>query len=354
MADEARLEADGHGGASVGEGRDPARLAVLGAGAIAQIVHLPTLAQMSGVQVTGVCDVDRQKARAIATRFGVPRVYDADDDVFEDDAVQGVIICTPSHLHEEQAIAALESGKHVLVEKPLAFTPAGAERVVEAAERAGRSVMVALNNRYRADLRALKSFTTTRELGDIFLVKGGQLNRKVRVIRPTWRHRVATAGGGALMDLGVQVLDLCLWLLDYPDVRRVVCRTHAGEGMEVEDAAAVFLEVAGGGIVSVEVTWSLMAARDRQYLQLLGTRGSGSILPLSVQKEMEHGLLDVTPQIPPGRSNIYTMTYREQLDQFVGVIAGAIEVALPREQIQLMEILALAYRSAETGAQVDV
>ncbi len=329
-------------------------LAVLGTGAIAQIVHLPTLAQLPGVRVAGVCDIDRQKARAIATRFEIPRVYGSDAEVFADQTVQGVIICSPSHLHEEQVIAAVESGKDVLVEKPLALTPAGAERVVQAAEQSGRSVMVALNNRYRSDVRALKSFIATGELGDIVLVKCGQLNRKIRLVRPTWRHRRATAGGGALMDLGVQVLDLCLWLLDYPVARRLVCHTHPGEGAEVEDTAVLVVELEGGAVLSVEVTWSLLAARDRQYLQILATHGSGSILPLAVHKEMEHGLLDVTPQLPPGHANIYTATYRDQLEQFASVIRGDAKAALPREQIRLMELISLAYQSADSGREIDM
>ncbi len=337
---------------TAGADRETIRVALLGTGAIAQIVHLPTLSQMSAVDVIGVCDPEQQKARSIAQRFGIPRVYEDDDQVFRDPEVQGVIICSPTYLHEEQTVAALEAGKHVLVEKPLALTPAGAERVVRAAEDADRSVMIAFNNRYRSDIRALRGFTSGGELGDVFLVKGGLLNRKVRVVRPTWRHRKATAGGGALMDLGVQTVDLCLWLLGYPKATRVVCHTHSTEGLEVEDAAALLVELETGTSLSVEVSWALLAARDRQYLQILGARGSASILPLSVHKETDHGLIDVTPQLAPGRSNIYTATYREQLDHFADVIRGVRECDLPREQIGLMEMITLAYRSAEEGREV--
>ncbi len=331
---------------------DAVRLAVLGTGAIAQVVHLPTLSQMPGVSVHGVCDIDRQKARAIAARFGIPRVYESDADVFDDPDVDGIIICSPSHLHEEQVIAGLDAGKHVLVEKPLALTPAGVERVLRAAEVADRSVMVALNNRYRADCRALKVFAGNGELGELFLVKSGQMNRKVRVIRPTWRHRLATSGGGALMDLGLQMLDLALWVLGYPAPRRIVCHTHPGEGMEVEDAAALLVELEGGCVVSVEATWSLLAARDRQYLHLLGSRGSASLSPLAVHKEVEHGLLDVTPQLEAGRTNVYTGTYRDQLDHFAGVMAGTRVAPLPEEQVRLMELITAAYRSARDGVEV--
>src|SRR5690606_16895853 len=183
------------------EGRT--RVALLGLGAIAQVVHLPILSQLENAELVAACDADHSKAKAIAGRFGIPRVYRTDEEVFRADDIDCVVICTPSHLHEPQAIAALEGGKHVLVEKPLALDAAAAERVIAAAERADRSVMVAMNNRYRPDAAALKPFADGGELGEVFLVRGAWLNRKVRIVRPTWRHRKQTAGGGAMMDLGV-------------------------------------------------------------------------------------------------------------------------------------------------------
>jgi predicted dehydrogenase len=330
------------------------QIAVLGTGAIAQVVHLPTLAQMHGVRTKGVCDVDFNKATALARRFNIPTVYRRDEEVFAAPDVDGVVICSPSHLHEGQAIAALQGGKHVLVEKPLSLTAEGAKRVIDAARAADRRVMVALNGRYRADARSVRTFVTNGELGQVFLLRAGQLNRKVRLLRPTWRHRRRTSGGGALMDLGVQVLDLCMWMLDYPKVRRIICQTHPGEGMEVEDTAAILLETEAGASIAVEVSWSLLGARDRQYLHLLATRGSASLVPLAVHKELEHGLVDVTPQIPPGRWNVYTATYRDQLEHFAAVVAGKRDCVPPTEQIQLMELIALAYRSAERGEEVRV
>ena len=330
-----------------------ARVALLGLGAIAQVVHLPILSQLEDVDLVGACDADFAKARAIAGRFGIPRVFRTDEEVFVSDDIDAVVICTPSHLHESQAIAALEGGKHVLVEKPLALDAAAAERVVAAAERTGLSLMVAMNNRYRPDAMALKPFADGGELGELFLVRGAWLNRKIRIVRPTWRHRKATAGGGAMMDLGVQTLDLALWLLGFPKVRSIVSHMHRGEGLEVEDTAAMMLRLANGAGISLTVTWNLIAERDRHYLRMLGTRGSGAISPLAVYKEVETGLLDVTPALPPGRENPYTASYRHELQHFVHVVRGEAETALPREQIELMKTVALAYRSAEEKREIE-
>ena len=329
------------------------RIGVLGLGAIAQVVHLPILNEMPGVRLMAVCDVDHAKARMIAARFGIPRVPQTDEQVFRSDDLDAIVICTPSHLHHSQSIAALESGKHVLVEKPLALDSDSAARVIAAAESSGRALMVAMNNRYRPDAAALHPFASGGELGEIFLVRGAWLNRKMRLVRPTWRHRRATAGGGALMDLGVQTIDLALWLLNFPQVASVACHTHPGEGLEVEDTAAMLFRLKNGGALSLTVGWSLVSARDRHYLRMLGTRGSGAMSPLAVFKEVETGLLDVTPNITPGRENLYTASYRQEMEHFLECVRGEKQLPAPREQVEILRLVALAYRSAAEKREID-
>jgi predicted dehydrogenase len=309
---------------------------------------------MDGVRVVTLCDVDQPKAKAIATRFGVERVARNDDEVFAADDLDAVVIATPSHLHESQAIAALQGGKHVLLEKPLAIQPDAAERVVRAAEKTDKTLMVAMNNRYRPDTMALKPFATNGELGNVFLARGAWLNKKMRAVRPTWRHRLATAGGGALIDLGVQTLDLAMWFLNWPTVKSLVCHTHPGEGMEVEDSAAIILRLTNGSAISLSLSWSLVAERDRHYMRLLGTRGSGSIQPLQVYKEIDHhGILDVTPPLPDTNENIYTASYRAEVADFVMTARGEKPRLLPTEQVELMRLVHLAYQSAREGREVE-
>ncbi len=330
------------------------RVGVLGLGSIAQVVHLPILSQLPDVEISAVCDADVMKARTIGGRFGA-RALRTDDEVYTADDVDAIVICTPNHQHETQAIAAMEAGKHVLVEKPLALSAEACERVLQAADATGRTLMVAMNNRYRPDTLALKPFADGGELGRIFLTRGAWLNKKMRLSRPTWRHRIATAGGGALMDLGVQTLDLCLWTLGFPRAESVIAHTHAPAGAEVEDTAAILLRLQDGGAVSLTVSWTLVAERDRHYMRLLGTRGSGMIQPLAVYKEGDNGLLDVTPAIPPaGRENAYTASYRAQLGQFVGTVRAGLRAEPPREQTAVMRVVSAAYRSAEEKAEVAV
>jgi predicted dehydrogenase len=329
------------------------RVGVLGTGAIAQIVHLPILVDLPAARVEGVCDVDGNKAAAIAGRLSIPRVFASDQDLFESDDIDAIVICSPNHLHERQVVNALQAGKHVLVERPLALDARGAEAAVKAAEKAERTLVVAFNNRYRPDIRGVKSFVTAGELGDVFTIHGTWFNKKVRLRRPTWRHRKATAGGGAFMDLGVQVLDLCMWLLDYPEADRVCAHMHPGEDVEVEDAASVLVALKNGSVISVQVTWSLLAERDRHHIRVFGTAGSATTHPLQVFKEIEHGMLNATPQVAPGVENAYTASYREELRHFVAACLGRPQ-APPREQIELMRIVSAVYESAERGREVEL
>ena len=122
------------------------RIGMVGEGAIAQIAHLPVLRKMKGVEVVGICDSDGAKARALAQRMGVGDSYTDIEDLLEFAKVDAVVISTPNHLHEVHAIAALAAGAHVIVERPIALTSAGVAKVLKAAEKARRNVLVAMNH----------------------------------------------------------------------------------------------------------------------------------------------------------------------------------------------------------------
>ena len=334
--------------------RRPSRIGVLGTGAISQIVHLPILSDRDDVEVVAVSDADVPKASAIAARFGVKRVV-TDDELLKGDLVDGVVVSTPNHLHEEQALAALKAGKHVLVERPLSLTVRGVDRLLKAARKAGRVLMAGMSHRYRPDAAALASFVAGGELGPIYQVRGSWLNRKLHLNRPTWRQNRELSGGGALVDLGVPALDLCLYMVGYPRIRRVSAVIAMGE-YEVEDAALVMASTEQGLVITIEVSWSFFGSEDRQFFRVMGSEGSGSLPPLQVFKQLGGRPLDVTPHqpVPRGVENPYHASYRKELDLYVRAIAGEREVPLPEEQRTLMAVIEAAYRSAAKGREVDL
>jgi predicted dehydrogenase len=124
--------------------------------------------------------------------------------------------------------------------------------------------------------------------------------------------------------------------------------------MQVEDSAAILVRLESGAAISLSLSWGLVAERDRHYMRLLGTRGSGSIQPLAVHKEIDQGILDVTPQVPATVENMYTASYREELNDFVQVSLGNRPRELPREQVELMKLVAVAYQSAAEQRELEV
>lgn len=329
----------------------PARVAVLGTGAIAQIVHLPTLSRMRGAEVVGLSDIDGAKAATLAQRHSVPRIYDSLAQLLRDDDVDAVFVCTPSNVHEAQVIDCLRAGKYVFCERPLALTEAGATRVLEAAGDSGQ-LMVGMNQRFRPDAAAMRKLLVSGELGQIRYLRTGWLNR--RMVRPprAWRLRKSGAGGGALMDLGLQSLDLALWLLGFPQPLRVVAHLHMDPGSEVEDSAVLMLELESGTVVTVEVTWTLVADREREYLLTLGEVGSASLPPLRVFRESDEGTVDVSPPIARSPENQFTASYREEISFFLDSVRRRRAIDSPVDQINLMRIVEAAYRSAEMRSEI--
>lgn len=336
------------------EARDPIRLGIIGSGAISQVVHLPIFAERDDVELVAMADSDVHKAEVLSRRFSVPLVMDSDDLVGFDE-IDAVVLCTPNDLHEEMAIAALEAGKHVLVERPLAVTSRGAARVVDVAERTGLVLTVGMPHRYRPEAVALRSFVAGGELGDLYAVRGSWLTRSFPAIRSTWRGDPAIAGGGALIDLGIPALDLSLWIVGFPPMKRVSCVLGlSDEG--VESAATVMIETQDGVALTLNVSNRLFAGEDRYYVRVMGSEGTGSLPPLEVFKQLGGRATDVTPRQPKprGGENPYTNAYRRLLDDFVRCVAGLSDVTLPREQVQVMALVEAAYRAAETGREVEV
>jgi predicted dehydrogenase len=334
------------------EGGDAVRVGVIGTGAISQVVHVPIFAEREDVDLLAVSDADPHKARALADRFRVPFVLN-DDDLIGHDELDAVAICTPNHLHEEMAIAALDAGKHVFVERPLSTTSQGAQRVIDVAERAGKVLVVGMPHRFRPGVAALRNFIAGGELGDLYAVRGSWMTRLMPGSRHTWRYDKKEAGGGALIDLGVPALDLCFWLIGFPAMKRVSCVTTTVESA-VEDAATLMAESVDGVALTLEVSNRLFAGEDRYYARVMGTEGSGSLPPLEVFKQVGGRPIEVTPRQPrpQGGENPYQNAYRRLLDDFVQSVAGRSDSELPREQVALMRFIEAAYGSAEAGREV--
>ena len=331
--------------------KDSVRLGVVGAGAIAQLAHIPVLSRMRVAELVAVCDNDRPKARALADRFGVPDVFTDIEDLLELDELDAVVIATPNHLHEPHALSALAAKRHVLCERPLALSSRGVERILAAASRADRKVSVANNHRYRTDVQTLSRFIAGGELGKIVGMRGGSYTFK----RPSegWRFRRVESGGGAFLDQGVPLLDLALWLGDFPEPLRVSAHMdRARSSSAVEDSMLVQLECVGGASFLFDVSSVYVGEEERWWFEVLATRGSARLAPLRVVKELNGRATDVSPSGASGRESAFIQSYRAELAHFLAMVRGEAPYEAPTDQVTLHRIVEAIYRSAEDGKEV--
>jgi predicted dehydrogenase len=326
------------------------RVGIIGGGAIAQVAHLPVLKKLKTVEVQAICDTDLPKARALADRFGVKDALDDIEDLFRSDGLDAVVICSPNHLHEAHVLAALSAGLHVLVEKPLTVNAASAQRILRAAEQRDRVVMVGMNHRYRPDVQIVRSFVQSGELGRIDSVRGSW-----HIFRPSrnqlgWRQRRDLAGGGAMLDLGLSILDLGLWLGGTPKPVRVsACLDSAGRERAVEQSGSAFVVCENGMSLFVDVTWHHLGEGERFGVGLRGAKGTAAINPLTVWKEMNGMPMDVSPTGSGSRENAFTASYRAEWAHFEAAVAGSAKVPPLEDQLVLHRILDAIYKSAEDG-----
>jgi predicted dehydrogenase len=330
---------------------EPVRIAVVGAGAIAQLTHLPVLSKMRGASLVAVCDNDGPKARALADRFDIPDVYTDIEDLFEGSDLDAVVIATPNHLHEPHVLSAIAAGIDVLCERPIALTSRGAERIVNAAARATRKVLAANNYRFRSDVQALAGFLRGGELGKLTGVRAGAYHHKRS--EQGWRNRRAESGGGAFFDYGIPLLDLALWLSDFPDPERVVAVMERGSGKNaVEDGMLVQLKFASGIAFNFDVVGTYVGEEERWWFETLSTRGSTRLAPLRVVKELHGRPTDVSPRGAAARESAFLQSYRAELAHFVSVIAGETEYEAPSDQVTLHRIVEAIYKSADEGKEI--
>jgi predicted dehydrogenase len=331
---------------------DPVRVAVVGAGAIAQVAHLPALRRLPGVEVAAICDNDLGKAQALAVRFDVKETFDDIEEVLKYAHPDAVAICTPNHLHEIHVVSALAAGAHVLCERPLALTLAGIERVLGASERYGKRVMVGMNYRFRSDVQAVRGFLASGEIGALQVIRSGW-----HIFQPSrqmvgWRLRRQEAGGGAFLDLGLQLLDLGLWLAGWPTPQRVAAHTTALAKDTVEDMATALVVCTNGVSLSLDVSWRHMGDAERFWLDLVGTKGSASVQPLRVFRDVHGTATDVTPTGASGRETQFAQSYRAEWTYFLAVLRGQVNAPPPRDQLALHRVLEAVYRSASEGRDV--
>jgi predicted dehydrogenase len=330
------------------------RIGIIGAGGIVQIQHLPFLKGYEEVELVSICDIDRDKAGAVAQKFQIPHFHRQAEDLLVRKDIDAVLICTPNNCHLPMVLAALENEKHVLVEVPISRNYSEAKRMIEAAEKADKILMVALNYRFRPDSIIMKNFISEGELGEVFLIRAGLMKRMSESSLPAWKYDPRLAGGGVLMDLGIQMLDLCLWLIDFPPLNSVDTRTFdLISKNKTEDQASVFLKIEGGRLIAVDVGRNLPSQQNISYTVIHGEKGTAWLNPLRIHREL-HGQ---TMELNPGRQftplELYNRSYENEVKHFVESIKYERQSLVNESEIlTVMKLVELSYSSAKEGKEM--
>ena len=348
------------------------RVGVIGAGTIAQS-HLTAYAENSDVDLIAVADMNLERARSVADTYGAKRAYADPHELLADEEIDGVSICTWNNSHATWAIAAIEAGKHVLVEKPIARTLAEALEIQQAVERSDRVVQVGFVRRHSPNCQVLKSFIDADELGEIYYAKASCLRR---VGNPGgWFADKEISGGGPLLDIGIHVLDLCWYLMGSPKVVSVSGNTYDKIGNRanvttmprykaadydpdrnsVEDLANAVIRFENGASLLLDCSFSLHATKDSIDVAVYGEKGGAELEPaLHIATEMHDSVVNIEPQIA-SRTFEFGTGFAREIQNFVDAGLGRAESVAPAwHGVEIVRILEAIYASAESGKEVTI
>ena len=203
------------------------KVGIIGCGGIANGKHMPSLKAVKGVEMVAFCDIIEERAVKAAAEYGTEdaKVYTDYKELLKDKDIEVVHVLTPNRSHSFITVDALEAGKHVMCEKPMAKTYADAQKMLEAAKRTGKKLTIGYQARQRADSQYLKAACDAGELGEIYYAKAHALRRRAV---PTWGVFLNEfeQGGGPLIDIGTHALDLTLWMMNNYEPEMVVGKTY--------------------------------------------------------------------------------------------------------------------------------
>lgn len=348
---------------------EPLRLAVVGLGiGRAHVRGLKTAAADRGVptaEVVALCDTDAGRLRAVGAEFGIAARYASFARLLRAEKPDAVVIATPNHLHAPMAIAALEAGCHVLVEKPLADALAAATELERAARASGRRVMLDLSLRFGAAARTAKAWLDSGRCGRLYHANTYWCRTRGIPTWGSWFTERKRAGGGPVLHLGVHRLDLALWFMGDPEVIAASAVMHGELGralskrrrarFDVEDFGGGLLRLAGGRAVVFEVSWAENSGRREIMLtRVLGVGGG------AIHRNLDHGQ-DFVAELHQDRRGAlvspdprpWQRTALLPTHEFLRAIRDR-RHAIPdaADGLRLQRILAAIVRSADEGREV--
>jgi predicted dehydrogenase len=343
------------------------RVGIIGSGGIAQNAHMPGYAAIADqCEIVALADINPEAARTASEKFNVSHVFEDYRKLLEMDEVDAVSVCTPNYLHMEPTVLAFEAGKHVLCEKPIAMNAGEARQMVEAGKRSGKKFQVGYNTRFAPSSQLLKKYIDAGDLGDIYWARAQALRRRGI---PGWGVFIdkSKQGGGPLIDIGVHILDLTLWMMGHPKPVAASGVTYAKFGKRddivgfmgqwdyqnftVEDFASALIRFDNGATVTLESSFVANLPEELFTSTLCGTEGGAVTNPLTIVKEKHRSLQTFKPEFPGGNVN----THHAEVKHFVEAIQNDTEPLVTGEQgLMVAQIMDAIYASSDAGREVEI
>ena len=352
------------------------RIGIIGCGGIANNKHMPALSKLPDVEMVAFCDVIVERAEKAAKEFGIEgaKVYEDYKELLKDETIDVVHVLTPNREHSFITVDALESGKHVMCEKPMAINTAEAQKMIDAANRTGKKLTIGYQNRYRPDSWYLKRACDNDELGEIYYGKAHAIRRRAV---PTWGVFLneEEQGGGPLIDIGTHALDLTLWMMNNYEPKMVVGsvykklgdQTETGnawgdwnpEEFTVEDSAFGYIVMKNGATINLEASWALNSLDvDEAKTSLCGVKAGADMKDgLRINKVKYGKQVMEKVDLAAGGVAFFDGGAAEPQDiearMWIDAVKNDTEVVVkPEQAIVVTKILEAIYKSAAEGKPV--
>jgi len=350
------------------------RVGIIGCGGIANGKHLPSLKKLKHVEMVAFCDIIQERAINARDNFGSSdaAVYTDYKALLQDKTIDVVHVLTPNRSHSYITVDALEAGKHVMCEKPMAINSAEAQKMLDAAKRTGKKLSIGYQSRHRQDSLFLKQEVDNGTFGDIYYAKATAIRRRAV---PTWGVFLNEyeQGGGPLIDIGTHALDLTLWMLQNYKPKYCVGTTFhklndsTNQGnawgswdpakFTVEDSAFGFIVMENGATINLESSWALNSLDVREAVTsfcgtLAGADMNDGVRINGIRNNVQYTLL---PNLKASGAAFYdgekgeSAADREARLWIDAVINDKAPFVLPEEAIIVTKILEGIYTSAKTG-----
>jgi predicted dehydrogenase len=350
---------------------------VIGCGA--GIFHLEGYAADPRVDIVALAGLDTDRCEMLAGRFGIPNVYREYQELLAQTDIDAVSIAVPNFLHKPVAIAALEAGKHVLIEKPLSRNTAEGREMVDASKRTGKILAVSFQRRTRHDIEIVRDQIASGAFGRVYYTKAYWLRRAGIPGLGSWFTSKEAAGGGPLIDLGVHVLDMALYALGNPKVvsvsgatyaeigprgrgnwagRRSTNASEAAGAYEVEDLANAYLRFEDGATMLIEASWASFTEMDDDFgVHFFGSLGGARI---HSKKYADVDTLDIFSEVADTTADSHPRLvtrpgHAEIIRGFVDGILHGVPVSPDGEEgLDRVRVIEAIYKSAELGREISI